>query len=78
MVMVVKCRFCSYCDGSHDHWCPQNAPNDQAIRQAWERGYEDGRARRPEASTDHPYALGWLKGNVAAEEAMESVPWSGN
>jgi hypothetical protein len=42
----------------------------------WQEGESAGRSGKPQAQDDPSYVLGYLKGEIAREEAENGEPWS--
>lgn len=70
-----SCGDCGYYHGGHHEFCPTPNPK---FRGRFAAGWSDGRSRKPLDEGKHPaYVLGWNRGDAAADEAENSVPWSG-
>lgn len=67
----MQCHLCHWYEGKHDENCPKMAdPSQQeAARALWDEGYDDGRNRREAQSADPTYAIGWRRGDAAADYA---------
>ncbi len=73
----MECYFCGCSDNQHDKNCPKMADLSQreTAEATWNEGYEDGRNRREAQSSDPTYAIGFTKGDAAADY-RENVSWS--
>jgi hypothetical protein len=70
----MSCPDCGYYNGGHHDACPSVRFR---LREEFEAGKAAGRNRQPcwETATS-AYRLGWTRGDAAADEAENSVPWS--
>lgn len=74
----MRCIFCGDSGESHAPHCPSLTSEGSPERQAFERGRRTGRARRSIAEPENvAYRMGWVRGDAAADEALESIPWQG-
>lgn len=73
----MSCRICGYHDGHHDTKTPRPEVSDDRVSDmlVWDKGYEDGRSGEPESNPDPRYMLGYLRGEIAAEEAENGSEW---
>jgi hypothetical protein len=65
---------CYYCDrqGGHDPNCPELVPENL---ESWQLGQSHGRGGQDPLSDSPVYVMGWLRGNVALEEAENGCDW---
>jgi hypothetical protein len=67
-----RCHYCAWSGGKHDDACPSSVKSNMAF---WRAGWTAGRSGKERALGygDHPaYNLGYLRGEVALEEAQNS------
>ena len=68
----MKCYHCSYLAGAHDPACPKLPDNVESLS-IWTDGWYEGRVGMPMTPDMGPaWKLGYLRGEIALEEAQNS------
>jgi len=67
-----QCHYCGWHQNGHDKGCPEVVKTKLALKE-WEAGYTSGTTGE-QLSDDatQAFRLGWLRGNVALEERMNT------
>jgi hypothetical protein len=75
---MTRCEFCRYGGKQHAPECPALTLLGSSERANYERGYRLGRSSRSPIPDDASpsFRMGWVNGNVAAEEWENGSPWS--
>lgn len=64
-----RCHYCGFYHGRHHRDCPTPGTPEM---DRWRAGYDDGRSDCMRMNADPAYELGYLRAEVAREEAQNN------